>query len=456
MSTSLPVKANINEHAGGTAFGLWLKQRSKALGLTQKELAERVECSAVTIEKIESGERKPSSQIAELLAECFDIPTDERRAFVEFARSSLSSPRLAELTRADNHAPWRTLHTLASNLPAPQTAFIGRQQEVQLACDLLRKRNVRLLTMSGSPGIGKTRLSLRVAEELVLDFDDGVMFVPLAPIRDPDLVASSIAYALGIRDRGGQPLVDTLTHHLKDKRALLVLDNFEHVIPCASLVAELLSAARWLKVLVTSREILHIYGEHEFPVPPMSLQVGKYLPPVERLMEYEAVRLFAERAKAVRADFALTAENAPAVVEICSRLDRVPLAIELAAARARTLTPLQIVSRLDSSLELLTGGARDLPDRQRALRSAIDWSYDLLDDGERVLFRRLSVFVGGCTAESAAEVCDADDHTSEGSVQALGLDVSEGIESLLDKSLLRKEEVRGEMRSSMLETIREY
>ncbi len=434
--------------SGRAAFGSWLKQRRKALGLTQKELAERVECSTVTIEKIESGARKPSSQVAELLAVSFNIPDDERKAFVEFARSKLSDSRLKELTRLDSHAPWRTLHTLASNLPAPRTAFIGRHKEIRTVSDLLRDPSVRLLTMSGPPGIGKTRLSLRVAEELVLEFDDGVTFIPLALIRDPDLVASSIAQALGIHDAGGQPLMDSLKNYLKDKRALLVLDNFEQVMSAAPLVAELLSEARWLKVLVTSREILHTYGEYEFPVPPMSLLDSPHLPPIERLIEYETIRLFAERAKAVRPDFALTAENARAVVEICSRLDRMPLAIELAAVHTRNLTPIQIVSRLDNSLELLTGGARDLPARQRALRSAIDWSYDLLGYSEQLLFRRLAVFGGGCSIESAAAVCDIDGD--------LGITVVEGIEALFDKSLLVKEEIRGELRFSMLETIREY
>jgi predicted ATPase/transcriptional regulator with XRE-family HTH domain len=443
---STPQKGN--RVSDGTAFGAWLKQRRSAIGLAQKELAERAGCSVVMIEKIESGERRPSSQVAEMLAECLNVPVDERRAFVEFARAHLPANQLALLTEGGGRAPWRTLFKRSTNLPSPHTAFIGREKEVETACALLRLPGVRILSMTGPPGIGKTRLSLRVAEELMEDFEGNVFFVELAPVRDPDLVISSIAGVLSLREVGGESLLENLKRYLEDKRVLLVLDNFEQVVPAANQVSDLLTSAPWLKVLASSRERLHIYGEHEFQVPPLDLPNSRYLPPVERLMEYEAVRLFTERAVAVRPDFALTPENAPAVVEICTRLDKVPLAIELAAARARTLPPLEIVRRLDSNLELLTGGARDLPPRQRAIRSAIDWSYDLLVEEERQLFRCMSVFVSGCSQEAAEAVCNV-----EGSPK---VDVPEGTAALVDKSLVRREEAIGEARYCMLETIREY
>jgi predicted ATPase/transcriptional regulator with XRE-family HTH domain len=445
---SIPQKDN--RVSGGTAFGAWLKQRRSALGLAQKELAERAGCSAVMIEKIESGERRPSSQVAEMLAECLNVPVDERRAFAEFARSHLPAYQLALLAETGGRAPWRTLFRRSTNLPSPHNAFIGREKEVEAACALLRLPGVRLLSMTGPPGIGKTRLSLRVAEELMEDFEGNVFFVELAPVRDPDLVIPCIADALSLREAGGESLLQNLKRYLGDKRVLLVLDNFEQVVPAAHLVGDLLTSAPWLKVLVSSREILHIYGEYEFQVPALDLPLPntKYLPAAERLMQYEAVRLFTERAVAVRPDFALTPENAPAVVEICTRLDRVPLAIELAAARARTLSPVEIVRRLDSNLELLTGGARDLPPRQRAIRSAIDWSYDLLVEEERQLFRCMSVFVSGCSQEAVEAVCNVE--------ADLVIDVSEGMAALVDKSLVRREEANGETRYSMLETIREY
>jgi predicted ATPase len=412
------------------------------------------------IEKIESGERRPSSQIAEKLAECLQVPADERRAFAEFARARLPAERLALLAQADDRAPWRTLYRRSTNLPSPHTPFIGREKEVAAACALLRQPGVRLLTMSGPPGIGKTRLSLRVAEELMEDFEGRVFFVELAPVRNPDLVIPCIAASLNLREVGGEPLIQSLKRYLGDKRALLVLDNFEQVVEAAYEVGDLLTSSPWLKVLVSSREILHIYGEYEFQVPSLDLPPMNYLPPVEQLMGYEAVRLFTERAAAARPDFALTPENAAAVVEICSRLDRVPLAIELAAARARSLPPLEIVRRLDSNLELLTGGARDLPPRQRALRSAIDWSYDLLNEEERRIFRRMSIFVGGCTRQAAETVCGGmDDGTrfqERGSHSEVDSSVSTELESLVDKSLVRQEETKEGMRYSMLETIREY
>jgi transcriptional regulator with XRE-family HTH domain len=242
----MPTPHKDNRLSGGTAFGVWLKQRRNTLGLAQKELAERAGCSVVMIEKMESGERRPSSQVAEMLAECLNVPADEHRAFTEFARARLSPTQMAMLAEAASHAPWRTLYRRSTNLPSPHTAFIGREKEVEAACALLRLPSVRLLTMTGPPGIGKTRLSLRVAEELIGDFEGNVFFVELAPVRDPDLVIPSIASTLGLREIGGESLLATLKRYLEDKRALLVLDNFEQVVPAAAQVGDLLTSAPWL------------------------------------------------------------------------------------------------------------------------------------------------------------------------------------------------------------------
>jgi predicted ATPase/class 3 adenylate cyclase len=357
--------------------------------------------------------------------------------------------------------PLKTLDTHPNNLPAQLTPLIGREKEVEAGCKLLLRDDIRLVTLTGPGGTGKTRLGLQVAADLIDSFESGVFFVPLAPISDPNLVASTIARTLGLQETGSQPLIENLRNHLRDKEMLLLLDNFEQVVSAAPLVSDLLATCPRLKVLATSREVLHLRGEKEFQVPPLTLPDPKRLPPmgadlVSALSQYEAVRLFIQRALDVKPDFAVTNENAPAVAEICHRLDGLPLAIELAAVRIKLLTPQAMLGRLSSRMKLLTGGARDLPARQQTIRNAIAWSYDLLDEEEKKLFRRLSVFVGGFTFEAAEAVCNAEGDPSTGSGQALGIDVLDGVSSLVDKSLLRQEEVKGESRFMMLETIREY
>jgi predicted ATPase len=334
---------------------------------------------------------------------------------------------------------------VAHNLPAQLTSFVGREREIAEVVRMLG--TTRLLTLTGPPGTGKTRLGLRVATEVLDQFQDGVFFVDLAPIRDPGLVATTIAQVLGIGESGGQPLLDTLENYLRHKHLLLLLDNFEQVIDAAPLVGELLSSSPGLRALVTSREALRVYGEQEYPVPPLTLPDLDRAEPLRSMSQYEAVELFTRRARAVRPDFALTEDNAPAVAEICVRLDGLPLAIELAAARSTMLSPEMMRRRLESRLGVLVAGPRDLPARQRTLRGAIDWSYDLLDPPEKTLFARLAVFQGGRTVEAVEGVCS----------HGLAIDVLAGLESLLNKNLLRRMEGSvEEPRFVMLEMIHEY
>jgi predicted ATPase/predicted Ser/Thr protein kinase len=348
--------------------------------------------------------------------------------------------------------PVREAEPRPTNIPVPRTGFVGREKEIAAVKELLLRQDVRLITITGPAGIGKTRLAVEVASALVESFPGGIHFVPLSPLSDPGLIPSAIVQTLGIREVGGQSALETLKRYLHDSlRAptLFVLDNFEHLVQAAPGVAELLASGPHLKILVTSRAPLHVYGEHEFPVPALAVPDSRSTPSVETLAQYPAVALFVQRAVAANPDFALNPQNAPSVAEICARLDGLPLAIELAAARIKVLSPHSMRARLASRLQFLTGGARDLPQRQQTLRAAIDWSHDLLNAAEQKLFRRLSVFVGGCTLEGVEAVCDTRND--------LDLDLLEGMGSLVDKSLLQQvEQANGESRFVMLETIREY
>ena len=345
--------------------------------------------------------------------------------------------------------PLKTLDIRRNNLPAQPTPLIGRERELDDVLALMRSPDVRMLTFTGPGGTGKTRLGLQAAAELMDEFEDGVFFVALAAIADPTLVAPAIARTLGLTESGNQPLEERLKSYLRDRQTLLVLDNFEHILESAPLLDALLSAASELRVLATSRTALKLYGEHEYLVPPLSLPDPQSILSLESLTQYEAIRLFVDRARAIRPDFSLTEENAPAVVEICARLDGLPLVLELAAARIKLLPPQAMLSRLGDRLKLLTGGARNLPERQRTLRNAIAWSYEMLDEGEKTLFARLAVFSGGSTLEGIEAVCDPQGD--------LPVEALEGVSSLLDKSLLRQEEGQGaEPRLMMLETIREF
>ena len=337
----------------------------------------------------------------------------------------------------------------ASNLPAQLTSLVGRDREVDAAQEIVRRPDVRLLTLTGPGGVGKTRLGIRVAKDLAGEFPDGVCFVSLAPLVDPDLLPSAIARSLGLKEAGERPLQERLKDHLRTRHLLLLLDNFEHVTRAAPVVTELLRASPSLKVLVTSRAVLHLSGEFEVPVPPLDLPDPVRLPGPERLARYEAVNLFVERARAASPDFALSETNAAAVAEICLRLDGLPLAIELAAARIKVLPPEALLARLEKRLPLLTGGPRDLPSRQRTLGDAILWSHDLLGTGEQRMFRRFAIFAGGCTLHAAEAVCATTDEEAT--------EVLDDVASLVDKNLLRRAEQEGrEPRFAMLETIREY
>jgi predicted ATPase len=365
-------------------------------------------------------------------------------------RDLLDAEHVYQLLHLDVPATFAALNSLDTrphNLPRQPTPFLGREQQVDEVVALLRRADVQLVTLIGPGGTGKTRLALQVAAELLDDFTDGVFFVPLAPVTHPALVPSTIATALGLREEGGQPLSDRLRDFVAAKSLLLVLDNVEHLVESAPAVGNLLESAAGLKVLATSRIPLHLRAEHEYPVPPLGMPRRASLPPLTQLIQFEAVWLFIARAQAVQPNFALTNANAPAVVEICRRLDGLPLAIELAAARVRLLSPQAMLARLEQRLPFLTGGARDAPQRQRTLRDTIAWSYDLLQPDDQVLFRRLAVFVGGCTLEAAEAVTNPDG----------GLDVFGGMERLGEHSLLRQDEgLGGEPRLVMLETVREY
>ena len=330
---------------------------------------------------------------------------------------------------------------MSINLPTPLTPLLGREQETATLHGLLRRPDVRLVTITGSGGVGKTSLALRIAHELRDIFREGVHFIPLTSISDPTLIIPTIVHRLGITESPNRLLLDSLKDFLLNKQVLLLLDNFEQIVSAAPLLTEVLETGDSLKLLVTSREALRLRGEYEFPLSPLALPDQSS---VETLLQYPGIALFVQRAQAIQPEFKLTTDNAASVAEICARLDGLPLAIELAAARIKLLPPQAMLVRLqESSLELLTSGAHDLPARQQTLRSAIQWSYDLLNADEQRTFRSLSVFVGGCTLKAAL--------TAIGPPTSLDM-----LDSLVNKSLLRQIETDGEPRLTMLETIREF
>jgi predicted ATPase/transcriptional regulator with XRE-family HTH domain len=458
-----------------------LRAARKERGWTQQQVADRIGAPlSLNISRWENGMAFPSAYYIERLCQLFGKSVRELGlSQLEGEMQSEQTPPLAAREQTSSspvQGSWQqetTTHSSPASmsahptqgayradllavrddtLPRPLTSLVGREEEVTALCALLLRPGVRLVTLTGAGGIGKTRLALRVATELRGEFADGVCFVPLAALDDPALVVSTIAHSLGLKETEQRSLLDGVRGALREKRLLLLLDNFERLLPAALQVADLLGRCQHLKILVTSRAVLHVQGENKFPVSPLALPNLQQLPAHAALAESAAVALFVQRAQAVSPEFHLTAANARDVAEICVRLDGLPLALELAAARSKLLSPQELLARLSHRLEVLTGGPLDLPIRQHTLRNTILWSYQLLDALEQRLFRQLSIFVGGCTLEAAEAVGAAFDGGKRGAG-----DILEGVTSLLDKSLLQIVQQEGkESRLYLLETVREY
>ena len=430
------------------SFGYWLRLRRKALDLTQDVLADRVGCSVGMIRKIESEERRPSAQIAERLAEIFNISQPERTSFLRFARGNLQFAPAETKTEF----PWNTSSKFTrSNLPVTVTSLIGREREIVGVREYLLSADIRLVTLIGPPGIGKTRLSIEVAHESLNDFPDGVFFVPLASVDDPNFLAQTVTQAIAFVEKNDVPAAKQLIEGIGEKRILMVLDNCEHLIESvAPLVSDLLSKCSRLKILCTSRESLRISAEWHYPV--AALDHPKESSPVDlnAVLQFPALRLFAERARAVKPDFDLNPSNIEAVAAICTQLDGLPLAIELIAPRIRLMSPESLVSRLNDQFILFADGMRASSVRQKTLHNAIAWSYNLLSREEQKLFARVSVFSGGFTLETAEAMF---------SRVMTEKPVTDLITSLLDKSLLQHtldSEARSEPRFTMLVTIQQF
>lgn len=434
---------------GEPSFGQWLKKRRQALDLTQEELAQQVPCAAVTLQKIEAGKRRPSKQMAESLAGCLGIPTDERPAFVRFARMEPGAQWPVLFSPVARLAAWSPWSRRLTNLPVQPIPLIGREREVAAVRRHLLYDGSRLLTLVGPPGVGKTSLAVQTGTGLLDDFGDGVYLVALAAVVDPKLVAATIAQALGVNETADRSFAHGLEEYLRDKHMLLVLDNFEQVVAAAPLVSELLAECPWLSVVVTSRAPLRIHRERRFVVSPLAWPLGVDTAwDAAEWMRYSAVVLFVKCAQAVRPDFALTPENAGAIAAICAGLDGLPLAIELVAARIGILPPQALLERLGTELMLHSDGARDAPQRHRTLHNAIDWSYALLSPEEQLLLTRSGVFASGWTLEAAKNVAWEPNE--------FALTPLDALTSLVNNNLVVQQERGGEPRFTLLETIRAY
>ncbi len=469
-----------------TAFGDLLKYLRRRAGLTQRELSIAVGYSDTQISRLEQNQRVPDTATLTALF----VPALHLEHEPAWATRLLD---LAAAARAEGEPEERgsEIRTPPHNLPLQLTSFIGREKEIAEVKRLLRGPDrtglqdpsglVRLLTLTGAGGVGKTRLALQVASDLLQSFPDGVWLIELAPLSDPALVPQTVAVVLGVKEEPGRPLQATLTDHLRGKQALLILDNCEHLVQASAQLAEaVLRTCPDVRLLATSREMLGVAGERALYVPSFSLPDPHTFPPVGAdpvsapvsalmsalsvLTQSEAIRLFVDRAASVMPGFSLTPDNAPAIVQICQRLDGIPLAIELAAVRVKVLRVEQIAVRLADAFRLLTGGVRTALPRQQTLQATMDWSYDLLSEAERRLFNRLSVFAGGWTLEAAEAVCadvvGADPRVGPGAgadTQISPDDILEQLTQLVNKSLVLAEREQGEeTRYRLLEIIRQY
>lgn len=419
------------------SFGEWLKRRRSVLGLTQEQLAQQIHCSTSALRKFESEERRPSAEVVQQLADIFKIPAEEHESFLRFARGDWQAFGGGDT----EESPWRlTSVDQKSNLPSLITSFIGRENEQGEVIHLLKKN--RLVTITGTGGIGKTRLAIQVGQRLLPDYPHGVWFVALDALSDPLLVPQTVAAAFEIRDVAERPIIETLQYVLRDKTTLLILDNCEHLLDaCRQLTAPLLSHCPNLTLLATSREILNIEGEARYSLPSLSMPVESTDP--EKAAESESVQLFVERAALALSAFKLDDINTPFLLDICRRVDGIPLAIELTAARVNILSVQEISAQLRKSFALLSSDHRTTRSRHQTLQMSLDWSWSLLSDSEQVFLRQLSVFAGGWTLEAAEAVCEGD---------ALSL-----TSSLVQKSLIKVEPEAGrETRYSFHEMVRQY
>jgi predicted ATPase/DNA-binding XRE family transcriptional regulator len=423
------------------AFGELLRQYRLAAGLTQDELAERARVSVRAISDLERGVRRaPHKDTLHLLAEALGLSEDDR---------ALLHVAVRETRRAEAAStPTAQTPDRSRDFPISLTPLIGREREEAAIAHLLLRDDVRLLTLTGPAGIGKTRLATQTALGPGAHFAN-VVFVSLAAIREPSLVLSAIAQALGLRGQVDRPTHDLICDSLSGREPLLILDNFEQVAQAGPEIVRLLAACPQVKALVTSRVALRVRGEHEFPVPPLDTPDPAHLPALEDVVRFAAVALFIQRAQAVKPTFEMTSALAPIIAAICARLDGIPLALELAAARIKLLAPHNLLARLDKSLALLTQGAADLPERQQTMRQAITWSYELLDESERRLFRRLTVFVGGWSLEAAEAICSEN--------KSDGVSILDGLTTLVNSSLVVQEtSADDEHRFRLLDLMREY